>query len=85
MEGTDSFAPGIPVCSEGGELGFLARSLMGRPPCFHLLVPALTVYGSADPDGGSPDGGRSMGMHDALLYFVSAAIFCGVRSVLPTA
>jgi hypothetical protein len=82
MEGTDSFAPNIPACFEGCELCFLARSFMGSPPFFNLLVPALTVCCSADTDVGSPYGGVSIGVHDVLLYFLRAAIFYEVRSDL---
>jgi hypothetical protein len=77
VEGTDGFATGIPVCSESGELGFLARGFVSSPPCFELLIPALPVCCSANPDVGSPYSGVSMGVHDALLCFVRAAIFYG--------
>src|SRR5215510_1788780 len=79
LERTDRFVLGIPLGSKACEMRLLACGLVRRPPGFELLVPALTIRGSADPDRSPPDGGVSMGVHDVLLSCVLAsASVCGL-------
>jgi len=68
MKGTDNFSPGIPACSEGGELRVLARGLVSRPPGVHLLVPAPPTCGAADTDMRSPYSGMSIGANMARTF-----------------
>jgi hypothetical protein len=69
MVGMDGFALGVPATVEGVERGLLTRGVVSCPPVPELLVPALTVWGSADPDVRPPDGGLSLCSHAHLLGF----------------
>jgi hypothetical protein len=83
--GTDSFAPGIPACSMGGQLCIVPCGVVGDPPGVQLLVPTRGIAGAADTDRRAPDGGVSTGVHRDLLDGVRAAIFSQVRFDQPTA
>ena len=50
VEGTDGFALGVPAAVERLTCGLLTYGLVSCPPCLQLLVPALSVCGSADTD-----------------------------------
>jgi hypothetical protein len=79
MEGTDSFAPAIPACSEGYEFRFATCGFVCCPSVPDLLIPVLCIAGSAGTDMRSPDRGLSMSSHDHLLGWLlrPRAVGCG--------